>query len=392
MENNLEKTKQLIIWTILDHLVSWRKFLIILTSIFTIIALAVAFLLPKEYKATARVLPSLRGDILGTLGGSSLSGLAKDLTPLMNNKFNISTGYNYLSILNSNRALTRLIDQYDLMKVYSINDSSYEKTLKELRSNFVAEIDEYGTVEISIYDCDRYRAAQMANSLVEILNDITRELATLDAKNNREFIERRLENINAELKQVEDSLKAYQEKSGFVMTPEQSSALLAIADLYGMKAKKEVEFAILEKTVTSDNDLLKQLKVELKELDKKISSLPSIGLTSIRLYRNVLIRQKIVEYLFPLYEQAKLQEVRDTPTVLVLDKAVPPEKKVRPPRLLIILSGFVLGLLISSAFCLILEKWISYPNDSYSELQKKVKIVAYRVKSKLNPRPTKTNL
>ncbi len=385
-EKNIEKRRTIVLWTIIEHLVSWRKFIIIFTCIVTLIALMLAFVLPKEYRATAKVLPSLKSDVFGILGNTSLGGLAKDLTPLMGNKLTMNTGYNYLSILNSNRALLRLIDKYDLMRIYSINDSSYEKTLKKLRENFFAEIDEYGAVEISVFDRDPHRAARMANDLVDILNDISRELTSQDAKNNREFIEKRLEKVREELAQAEESLKVFQEKSGLVLTPEQSAALVAIAELYGMKSKKEVEYAILKKSVTPDNELLQQLKIELGELERKLNTIPSAGLSSIRLYRSVLIHQRILEYLFPLYEQAKLQEARDTPSVLVLDRAIAPEKKARPPRLLIVLSGLFLGICLSTIIVLVVEKSVLYSENESGKFQISCKRIAQRLQSSLIPK------
>jgi uncharacterized protein involved in exopolysaccharide biosynthesis len=66
-----------------------------------------------------------------------------------------------------------------------------------------------------------------------------------------------------------------------------------------------------------------------------------------RLYRNLLIQQKILEFLVPLYEQARIDEQKDVPVVLVLDKAVPAERKDRPKRSLIVAIASVIALLVS---------------------------------------------
>ena len=239
----------------------------------------------------------------------------------------MSGGYNYLSILNSRRALEKIIEEFDLQGVYQVKDSSKENVLKELQNNLDYFFDEYGTIEISVYDRNPIRAASMANSLVGVVNDILVDLNTQDARNNRKFIEKRLEGSKKTLAHAEDSLKNFQEESGMILTPEQSSAISATAELYALKSSKEIAKAILEKNVTSSNDMLQQLKLELQEIEKMLAGIPMSGLRSFRLYRDVAINQKIVEYLVPLYEQAKIQEAKDTPSILVLDKSVPPEKK-----------------------------------------------------------------
>ena len=43
------------------------------------------------------------------------------------------------------------------------------------------------------------------------------------------------------------------------------------------------------------------------------------------------------------YEQARIQEVRDVPTLEALDVATPPERKSRPKRGLLVLTGMMLG-------------------------------------------------
>jgi uncharacterized protein involved in exopolysaccharide biosynthesis len=63
---------------------------------------------------------------------------------------------------------------------------------------------------------------------------------------------------------------------------------------------------------------------------------PEIGLEYLRNYREIELQSKLLEFLLPLYEQAKIEEQRDTPSVLVLDTAVPAIKPAKPKRLIIL--------------------------------------------------------
>jgi uncharacterized protein involved in exopolysaccharide biosynthesis len=353
------KQKTIIFWYIVEMVYQWRRFITIITLLSLIISVIIAFLLPMEFKATTKVLPSLKNDLFGILGGSNIGNLTRDLAPLVGGKNIMSGGYNYLSILNSRRALEKIIEEFDLQGVYQIKDSSKENVLKELQNNLDYFFDEYGTIEISVYDRDPVRAASMANSLVGVVNDILVDLNTQDARNNRKFIEKRLEGSKKTLAHAEDSLKNFQEESGMILTPEQSSAISATAELYALKSSKEIAKAILEKNVTSSNDMLQQLKLELQEIEKMLAGIPMSGLRSFRLYRDVAINQKIVEYLVPLYEQAKIQEAKDTPSILVLDKSVPPEKKSRPQRLIIIISGIFIGLILTITIAVSVEAGVN---------------------------------
>ncbi|MBI4547207.1 MAG: hypothetical protein HY707_04450 [Ignavibacteriae bacterium] len=338
-------------------LLKWKKFIIYLVLITTLGSVVVSFLLPKWYKSTVSILPPKEQDLLssmsigGTLlknitGVSRLGGLRQGLG-----------AYNYLAILKSRSAMEDVVHKFDLANVYGISDRSMEKALRELRDNVSFEIQDEDYISIEVYDKSPERAAAMANFFVEVLNNISIQLGTQEARNNREFIEKRLEKSKEDLRNAEEALRSFQEKSGIMIAPDQNMASIsAIAELYGMKAKKEVEAAILERTVTKDNSTLQQVKLELSELDKKLSAIPEAGVESFRLYRTIAIQQKIVEYLVPLYEQAKIDEQKDVPVILVLDKAVPSEKKTRPKRLFIIASTFLSSSVLSVLIVLLVVR------------------------------------
>jgi tyrosine-protein kinase Etk/Wzc len=310
-------------------------------------ALIISLFLPKWYRASATVLPPKQPDIFGSLGaaGSVLKNLPGAIR--LGGIGQKTAAYNYFAILKSRSAMEAVIRRFNLIDVYEISDSSLEKTIKELEGNVTFEEtnDEY--ILIEVLDKDAVRAAAMANFFVETLNSISIELGTREARANRIFIGERLSQARDALARSEDSLKAFQERTSFVVTPEQSSAVSGIASLYALKTKKEIEIAVLSKGVTGDNPALKQLQVELDALDKKLITFPLKGLQSLRLYREVMIQEKIAEFLLPLYEQARIDEQKDVPVVLVLDKAVAPEKKFKPKRLTIVAVAAVLSLITS---------------------------------------------
>jgi uncharacterized protein involved in exopolysaccharide biosynthesis len=214
---------------------------------------------------------------------------------------------------------------------------------------------------------------------VELLNEISMQLGTKEAGNNREFIEKRLEGINGDLREAEDSLQGYQERAGMLIVPEGEglSGVGPIAELYGMKARKEVELAIAKRTGTGDNPVVRQLEVEVGELEKKIAGIPGIGIESLRLYRNVAIQQKIIEFLVPLYEQAKINEQKDVPVLLVLDRAVPAEKKAKPQRMLIVFLAFLLAVLVCVPLPLIMHGLLR--RQAATEVEGRLQAAARRV-------------
>ncbi len=338
--------------TVLDYfaaLVRWRKFIILNFLAVTALAVIVSFLLPKWYKATASILPPKDQGLLNLFGMTTPTARSLSLGQRLTGLGSQPLGaYNFLAILKSRSSMEAVAKKFDLVHVYDVSENSMEKAIKELQDNTSFDLQEDNYLTIDVYDKDPQRAAAMANYFIEMLNTISIQLGTQEARNNREFIEKRIEGTKADLRLAEDSLRKYQEISGVVVTPDQApSSVSAIAELYGMKAKKEVEVGILERTVTPDNAALKELRLELNELNKRLATIPQTGIESIRLYREIVIQQKIFEYLVPLFEQAKIDEQKDVPVILVLDKAIPPEKKFKPKRLILVATAGGLSLIAS---------------------------------------------
>lgn len=344
----------------------YRKFLFIFVFIIVGGAILFAFLTPKEYKATASVLPAGQSDLLSGLGG--ISSIAKSISPLRG--LSSLTGGDevekYFAILKSKNVQHRLMNEFNLRKVYGLEDEPLWKVEKALSNNLNFDLENEGNLIVEVYDENPTRAAKMANFLVNQLNEINTELHVTNARSTREFIEQRyLQNIE-DIKSLELQMKTFQEKYGVIAVPEQLEATIkSLSELYVDLAREEVSFNVLTKTLNPDNPKLLKKKIELEEIKKKIDNFgsgdlvtkypkvliplnvaPSIANKYLNIYKNLEIQYKIAEFITPIYEQAKIEEVRSTPSVLILDEAYPPERKARPKISLYALIGFVVSLVL----------------------------------------------
>ena len=80
----------------------------------------------------------------------------------------------------------------------------------------------------------------------------------------------------------------------------------------------------------------------------------------LRLQRDVEIHSKILVFLLPVYEQAKIEENRDTPTILILDKPYVADRKKKPKRLTMVVVLTFLGFISSLTFYMVKDKFKSY--------------------------------
>ncbi len=333
----------------------------------TVLTSTIAFVLPKWYKATASVFPAESADLFGGLGG--ISSLVNSISPMK--KLSSLTGGSemdrYIAILKSERALTAVIQKFDLIKVYDISKYTREKSVKELLSNVDIEQSDEGSLLVSVFDKDPQRAADMANYFIEMLNEINSELHVQNARANRNFIEQRYDKNLSDIQAAQDAFKKFQLATGVVAVPEQIEASIKVgADLYAQLNVKEIELSILDRTVSTKHPSYNEKLIEVQELRKKLHSMnegssalasdmkillpfkqtPELGAEYLRLYRDVEIQYKILQFIAPLYEQAKVEESRSTPSVVVLDHASVPEMKAKPKVLLYGLLAFVISSLL----------------------------------------------
>ena len=73
--------------------------------------------------------------------------------------------------------------------------------------------------------------------------------------------------------------------------------------------------------------------------------------------RDYEIQTRLMEFILPIYEQAKIEEQKEIPVVLVLDKGMPAERKSAPKRAIIVLAAFLISLLLGISYVLILESF-----------------------------------
>lgn len=362
-------------------LYKWRKFIIINLLFVGIITTVIAFLIPKEYKATATIMIPPDNQMSGLGGLTSLLGNKSSIASMGSRMFGVSNTSEdiLLGIMNSRTALSHVIMKFNLMEYYNITDNNMDKAIKALRGDVTADPNEYGMIDFSIINKDPKLSADIANFLVKLVDSSNIEFNIERAKNNRIFIEQRFNKNVYDLKSAEDSLYRFQKKFGIVAVPEQLEVTVkAAAEIEAQLTKKEMEFYFIQQQFGENTPQYQGVLAEIRLLKNKIQELknspnlssssnilypfkdmPDISIQYLRAFREVEIQQAILELVMPMYEQAKVEEQKSIPTVMVIDKAVPPQLKYSPKRATIILGVVFLFLFFLLPFVFIAEKAVN---------------------------------
>jgi len=350
-------------------LYKWKKFLLINLFLVGLVATTIVFLLPNQYRATATIMIP-PNDQMGLGGLTSLLGGKSSIGSAGSRLFGMSSTSEdvLLGIINSRTALTDVIKKYNLMEYYEIDDKNMDKTIKAFQGDISADPNEFGMIDFSIINKDPMVSAKIANYLVMLVDSINIEYNIQRAKNNRLFIEKRYFQNVSDLKKAEDSLYKFQKKYGIVAVPEQLEVTVkAAAEIEALLMKKEMESFYVLQGYGENSPQYLGLQTEVNLLKKKVQELknssnlgassnilfsfkemPNIAVQYLRTFREVEIQQSILEIVMPMYEQAKVEEQKSIPTIMLIDKAIPPQLKYSPKR-----ATIILGLLLLFSFLLI---------------------------------------
>ena len=321
--------------------------------------------------------------------GAGLAGVTGDLLGLK------SSGALFIGVLRSQTSQDRLIQQFDLRKVYGKRLVVDARTKLD-ESTSISEDRKSGIITINVTDHDPQRAAAMASAYVDQLNSLVSELSTSSAHRERVFLEERLKVAKQDLDNATNQLAQFSSKNNTLDIQQEGKAMLdAAGAIAGEMIAAQSQLEGLRQIYTDNNSRVRSLNARVAELRKQleklggtqangatgtsaspdqpgdpsaakaggglpyptIKSLPLLGAKYADYYRRAKIQETVYELLTEQYELAKVQEAKETPSVKVLDPAKIPERKSFPHRLVIMFLGTFLAFAMSGVWVLGSARW-----------------------------------
>ena len=298
-----------------------RKKILYITAGFTLLGIIYALLATPWYQTSIKIMPS--GEGTGRL--SQYAGLAALVGINLSSPVEDKHAF-YPDIIHSDFVLDRVlrhkfkINKYNnpvtLFEFWDVDiDSSeedwkhklFEKSKKLLRQNYImSSIDRKTRLLTLVVKApeDPMLCAELANFITEQLDYYNKYLRTYKAREKREFIEQSVDTSKKKLGNIQEMLKEFKEQNKDLMSPE-----------------KELEY---DKIVT-ERDVQKMVYLELRKQ----------------------------------LEVAKIEEIKETETLDILEPASVPFEKIKPKRKIICIAFFFLGFIIAILYIFIHYIWIT---------------------------------
>jgi capsule polysaccharide export protein KpsE/RkpR len=358
-----------------------------------LLALVIAFIVPNQYESTARIMPPETGGgttaLLAAIAGRSefggLGGLASSLLGAR------TSGPLFIDLLRSATVSGDLIDRFQLQKIYH-KRYRVDAAKRLTRNTAVVEDKKSGVISITVEDSDPRRARDLAQAYLDELNLVVNRTNTSSARQERMFIEHRLEGAHSDLEKAQREMSEFASTHTAIDMKEQTRATVdAAAKLEGQLIFEQSELDSLRQVYGDENVRVRSARARVGELQRQLEmisgtstplaneksenpdsvatldrtvadypslrQIPRLAVPYADIYRRVRIQETLYEMLTQQYELARIQEAKDVPVVRVIDLPGIPEKKSFPPRTLFIVIITTLILIGASARLLILDRW-----------------------------------
>ena len=349
-----------------------------------------SFILPKTFTAAAVLMPPGSQQDISILNAFSDSELP--FGGLISKTE--EEAMKLIAILKSRTVMETIIKKYNLIEFYKAEN--IEEALESLADHVSLEIEEEGTLSIKAhvstgwlhYDKDELKvrelSAEIANEFVNQLDIVNKRLQTEQAVHQRKFLGERYGENLMDLIKAEEKLKQFKENHNIISIESQTrTAIESAAALKNQILINEVQKGVVSRKLKLNHpeiigieDEIRELTVKLHEIEYGkdtsenvrgnlflvLSEIPQIDADLMRLTREVDIQSTLFIYLTQQYEDAKIQEAKNTPTIQLLDPAFTPIKKSSPKRLLMVFIMALITFVFSSIYALI--KVIYAPGDN----------------------------
>ncbi|WP_294674382.1 Wzz/FepE/Etk N-terminal domain-containing protein [uncultured Fluviicola sp.] len=299
-----------------------RKILIIVTSAGLVVSTVVAFLMTPLYRSTAIVFPAATSTV-----SFSEQRNAKASSMDFGEE---EQAEQLIQILQSSKVRDKVVEKFDLMKHYDIDESDankHYKLVKEYNSHILFVRTRYGSIQIDVLDKDAQLAADMANEIVDLIDTVKNEMVMERTVPAFEINKRKKEQLERDKEAVLDQLD--------------SLASLGVVPLEG---RANLFQAYVEAKNPADKaDFKRRIDINL-EFGAVFDGLEYV--------RNEKI-MKLADFALS-YEQAESDANTQFNHKFIVERAVKADKKDKPKRLIIMLLA-TFGTFVFMVFALLIQ-------------------------------------
>ncbi len=382
-------TKDLGLFDLLYVIARRKWFVIVFTLLFAIGAIIYALVVDKYWISKAVIVPiadsgSLSGldsGLMGIIGKSPLGSAQKD------------PAVEFVTIMQSRTFREKVIGHFDLIRYFKLEhlplDEAMEKAVFKLASSVtrISVDEESKLITIRVETRDKLFSRDIAQFYLDELQSYLLTNRGSKSKLQRIFLEEQVGSTKADIESLATAVRDFQKRNRAIGLDEQTTALISLySESISEYYKTEIEYEVARQQYQPDSPVLAELAKRRKVLSDKIKQfedsktpllpeyvlqidrIPDLALQFAQLKLNLEIKQKVFEYLYPQYEIARLEELREMPDFDILDRPSLAGLRSKPKRAVLVSVVTFMAFLLACFLAVVKENLLVTHRDKVDRI------------------------
>jgi uncharacterized protein involved in exopolysaccharide biosynthesis len=314
-------------------LFKWRKplFIVMIAALAGSWFFSLPWFITPKYKSTVILFPAGTNSVSKALL-SDQQAKGQDLMAFGEDE----QAEQLMQILNSNKIRDKIIKRYNLMEHYGIDSNSrykFSRLFAEYEKNITFRRTQYMAVQITVLDSDPQLAANIANTIAELLDSTKNDMQRQRSVQGLKIVEAEYTALQKEMQGIIDSLIAL--------------GALGVNDVEYQSQVLNQQFAIA---------LMNGNTRAVAALQKKLDVLGKYGGIYMSLKNALEFKTEQLTLLQTKLKEAKVDAQEDLPQKFIVSDAYKAEKKSYPIRWLVMLVSTLSALFLTIIVIMVIEK------------------------------------
>ena len=352
-----------------------RKLIIIVTVLAAIGSIVYAMLAPHYWVSKAAIIPVSDSNSIGGFSTNLLDIVGGGM--IKTQKVELAT--DFITVMKSRTFREKVIDEFDLISYFKINkphDYARELALHKMQNSMIRLVfdQESNILSISAETKDKSMSKAVVNFYLEELEKYNQGSRLTQGSLKRAFLEGQVAQNMAEVDSLALALRDFQTKNKSIALDQQTEAIVGLyAETVAKYLQTELELDLAKTQYSETSPLVAELSAKKELLGRKVKELedssqtlapsyliqidkvPDLSMKLALLMMNLKIKQTVVEYLYPQYELAKLEEAKDMPTFEVIDAPLEAGRRSKPKRAIVVIIITMAAFIFSCVIAMICE-------------------------------------
>ncbi len=357
-------------------LVNKKWNIVLWTSVFAIISVVIALLLPKYWVSKTSF--SIRdNDSIG-------SAIPDNITSMIGNSMlgsltSSGDGQKLINIMSSRSFKEEVINEFELTNYFKIKEEDNLKALdiallklKKIVSVNLSE--ETGVISVRSETQDKQLSVDICNfyrvKSIEKLTAIDKE----QKQSEYNFLNQRFIEYNKQYDDLLIQMKDFQKENNLISLNSQQQILLqAYSEMVATGMENDLELMIIEENYSKESPEYKRLLMEDEFLEKQIqdfeshkglsnskyvfglSNIPSITEQYARLYIRTRILEKVTTSLYPMLEASRFEYLKEKEYISIIDYPRLAGMRSKPKRAKFVVIATFLSFIFVSIIVLVIS-------------------------------------